>query len=151
MWVGYTKQLQCTAAIRVQNIFRVLKLKTSVQTIMLPIDLWVNFLLNTKLENCSNKHAGGVVMMHWQRINARKLSEVSIYKVTQNDNGSVIIAGNHKPSVRRQLEQTKENLDRPVLPSPLTQNMPNCVSRYAKQGKNMPIFFVTRKQLKNRQ
>ena len=58
------QQLQCTAAIRVQNIFRVLKLNTSVQTIMLPIDLWVNFLLNTKLENCSNKHAGGVVMMH---------------------------------------------------------------------------------------
>jgi len=32
-----------------------------------------------------------------------------------------------------------------VLPSPQKQNMPNCVSEYAKQCENMPIFFVTKK------
>jgi len=28
-----------------------------------------------------------------------------------------------------------------VLPSPQRQNMPNCVSEYAKQEKNMTKFF----------
>jgi len=28
-----------------------------------------------------------------------------------------------------------------VLPSPQRQNIPNCVSEYAKQDKNMPNFF----------
>jgi len=32
----------------------------------------------------------------------------------------------------------------PVLPRPQRQNMPNCVSEYAKQDKNMPIFFATK-------
>jgi len=40
-----------------------------------------------------------------------------------------------------------------VLPSPQRQNMPNCVSdsEYAKEDKHMPNFFVTKKQLENRQ
>jgi len=32
-----------------------------------------------------------------------------------------------------------------VLPSPQRQNMPNCVSEYAKQDKNMPNFFRNEK------
>jgi len=35
-----------------------------------------------------------------------------------------------------------------VSPSPQRQNMPNCVSEYAKQDQNMPnFFFVAKKQL----
>jgi len=34
-----------------------------------------------------------------------------------------------------------------VLPSPQRQNMPNCVSEYAKQDKNMPNVFRNKKTI----
>jgi len=45
---------------------------------------------------------------------------------------------------------TFSRLPSPVLPSPQRQNMPNCVSEYAKQDKNIPHLFSCKKHLENR-
>ena len=46
----------------------------------------VNFQLNIKSEKNKNVHVGTPYTMHWQWIYAQNLSEMSIYKVTRNEN-----------------------------------------------------------------